>query len=150
MRRAILRIVLWGLASLTALPAFAQGVPRPGELPEADAKAVRAVVESQLKALAADQPVQAFAQATPAIREQFRDATNFIEMVRRSYPMLIKPASVSFLRPESRDGTVTQGVQFRGTDGRLWRAVYALERQPDKTWLISGCVVAPGNEAATT
>ena len=147
MRRAILLIVWWSLA---ALPAFAQGVANPAELSGTDAKAVRAVVESQLKAFAADQPVQAFSYAAPGIRDQFRDAAGFIEMVRRSYPMLIRPASVSFLRAELRDGALTQGVQYRSADGRFWRAVYGLQRQPDNTWLISGCAVSPGNEAATT
>jgi Domain of unknown function (DUF4864) len=149
MRRAMLLMMLGG--GLAALPAFAQrAVALPDGLSDSDARAVRAVVEAQLKALAADQPVQAFAYAAPGIREQFRDAAGFIEMVRRSYPMLIRPASVSFLRAELRDGAVTQGVQFRSADGRFWRAVYALQRQSDNGWLISGCVVAPGNEAATT
>lgn len=115
-----------------------------------DARAVRQVVEAQLKAFAADRSDQAFAHAAPAIQAQFRDPAMFMEMVRRSYPMLIKPASVGFMQPEAADGVIVQGVRFRDRDGRLWQAVYQLERQRDKTWRISGCAVAPAEEGATT
>ena len=71
-------------------------------------------------------------------------------MVRQSYAMLIRPRSVSYFRPEGAGGAITQGVQFRDAEGRLWRAVYELQRQSDKRWRISGCAVAPADESSTT
>jgi hypothetical protein len=115
-----------------------------------DGRAVRAVVEAQLKALANDRAEQAFSYAAPAIRQQFGDAQVFMAMVRQSYAMLIRPRSVSYFRPEGVNGVVTQVLQFRDAEGRLWRAVYELQRQSDKRWRISGCAVVPGDESSIT
>lgn len=150
MLKTLLCALVLGWASMTPMSSVAQDAPRADALSASDGRAVRAVVEAQLKALAADQPAQAFAQAAPAIRSQFGDAKVFMEMVRRNYPMLIKPASVSFFRPEVGEGGVIQAVHFRDRDGQLWRAVYQLQKQADKSWRISGCAVAQDAEASTT
>ena len=136
----------------------AQGAPKPGsagaaaagEVSDTDARAVRAVVQAQLKALAADDAVQAFSHASPAIQKQFQDASTFAQMVRQAYPMLIRPASTSFYRPSADGAVVNQPVMFRDGEGRAWRADYQLQRQADRRWRIEGCRVAPADEAATT
>lgn len=133
-----------------ALPAWSQGAVPAGGLSDSDSRAVRAVVESQLKALAAGDAARAFSHAAPAIQQQFQDAATFDQMVRRSYPMLIRPASVSFYRPLAGEDVVVQSVMFRDREGRAWRADYQLQRQPDKRWRISGCLVVPGDDASTT
>lgn len=138
------------LLSLVSLASSAQGASRPAGLTDSDSRAVRAVVESQLEALAAGDAARAFSHAAPAIQQQFQDATTFDQMVRRSYPMLIRPASVSFYRPLAGDDVVIQSVMFRDREGRAWRADYQLQRQPDKRWRISGCLVVPGDDASTT
>jgi Domain of unknown function (DUF4864) len=120
------------------------------EVSAADRRAVRAVVEAQLKALAADDSAQAFAHASPAIQKQFRDAATFMTMVRSAYPMVIRPAATSFFMPEAGEGVILQRTQFRDRDGKLWRALYELQRQPDKSWRINGCIVAPDDDASTT
>lgn len=130
--------------ALLAVTAHAEGVGA------ADSRAVRAVVEAQLKALAEDRAERAFSYAAPAIRQQFGDAKVFMAMVRQSYAMLIRPRSVSYFRPEGEGGVITQGVQFRDAEGRLWRAVYELQRQSDKRWRINGCAVLPGDESSIT
>ncbi len=142
-------LALLPAAPASAAPPAAEG-GRPGELNTADMRAVRAVIEAQLKAIAADDAAGAYAQAAPAIQQQFRNAASFAQMVQRSYPMLIRPASVSFYRPISGDGAVVQSVLFRDRGGRTWRADYQLQRQPDGRWRISGCQVAPGDESSTT
>ena len=139
------------LLCLASLASLGQGASRPAELTDSDSRAVRAVVESQLKALAAGDAARAFAHAAPAIQQQFQDAATFDQMVRRSYPMLIRPVSVSFYRPlAGDDDVVIQSVMFRDREGRAWRADYQLQRQPDKRWRISGCQVVPGDDASTT
>ena len=115
-----------------------------------DAHAIRVVVEAQLKALASENSAEAFAYATPEIRRQFGDAARFSAMVRSNYPMLIRPASVSFMRPEAGNGIVIQAVQFRDREGNFWRAVYELHRQSDKHWRINGCAVGPDDDSSTT
>jgi Domain of unknown function (DUF4864) len=130
--------------ALLAVTANAEGVSA------GDGRAVRAVVAAQLKAFANDRAELAFSYAAPAIRQQFGDAKVFMAMVRQSYAMLIRPRSVSYFRPEGAGGVITQGVQFRDEEGKLWRAVYELQRQSDKRWRISGCVVEPGDESSIT
>jgi predicted component of type VI protein secretion system len=141
------------LLTLASSAAMADGNSPADQVSASDARAVRAVVEAQLKALAAEEAVQAFSYASPAIKSQFHDAATFAEMVRRSYPMLIRPASISFMRPEAGERattTITQAVQFRDREGNFWRAVYELELQPDKSWRINGCAVAPDDDSLTT
>jgi len=146
MVRSLVCSMLLFLAPWTAV---ADDDQRSMGLSPSEARAVRAVVEAQLKALAEDRDAQAFAYATPRIKSQFHDAGTFAQMVRNSYPMLIRPASISFFQAQIQQGIVAQAVQFRDREGRIWRAVYELQRQPDKSWRINGCAVAPDDESTT-
>jgi len=115
------------------------GTVQAAEVSAADAKAVRAVIEGQLAALAADDAKRAFGYAAPALREHFGTAENFIEMVRTSYPVVYRPASVAFLKPQWLAGELVQGVHMSDDQGVLWLALYRLQRQKDKSWRISAC-----------
>ena len=64
-------------------------------------------------------------------------------MVRAGYPVVYRPAAVIFLNPEWVQGTLVQAVHLTDADGKLWIALYTLERQADKHWAISGCNVQP-------
>jgi len=64
-----------------------------------DTKAVRAVVEAQLDAFAADDAKKAFSLAAPSIRAMFETPEKFVAMVRAGYPVVYRPASVTFLQP---------------------------------------------------
>ncbi len=140
-----------GLVALMGLlvPTLAGAAP----LDEPDARAVREVVEAQLDAFAADDAARAFSYASASIRAQFGTANNFMAMVRRGYPMVIRPSAVSFFQPQAESGapaTVAQLVQLRDREGRLWKAAYLLERQRDGGWRISGCVVAADDGKSST
>jgi hypothetical protein len=115
----------------------------------ADAKAVRAVVEAQLAAFAADDAKRAFSYAAPSIRQMFQTPDRFMEMVRTGYPVVYRAASVIFLGPQWIEGQLIQGVQLTDADGSLWLATYRLERQPDSSWRISGCDVQPSSGRMT-
>jgi Domain of unknown function (DUF4864) len=110
-------------------------------LAERDARAVRAVIEAQLAAFAADDAERAYSYASAAIRAQFPDAAAFMAMVRGGYPMVVRPASVTFFQARSGDGVVLQDVQMRDNAGRLWRATYQLAQQAGDGWRINGCEV---------
>jgi len=138
MTRAITTFCLsFAVAFLAALPARAEPVSA------ADTRAVRGVVEAQLAAFAADDAKRAFSYAAPSIREMFGTPERFVAMVRAGYPVVYRPASVNFLIPVWVDGQLVQGVHLTDDEGTLWLAVYRLERQPDKSWRISGCDVQP-------
>ena len=107
----------------------------------AEAKSVRAVIRAQLDALAADDAKAAFALAAPDLREMFGTPDDFIDMVRTSYPVVYRPVSVAFLKPERIDDALFQGVHLTDADGNLWLAVYRMVRQRDKSWRIAGCHV---------
>jgi hypothetical protein len=69
-------------------------------------------------------------------------AERFMAMVRSGYPVVYRPASVTFLVPEALpDGTVVQRVQMTDARGTPWLATYTLQLQKDKSWRISGCDV---------
>ena len=62
-------------------------------------------------------------------------------MVRNGYPVVYRPASVAFLKPELKDEQVIQRVQMLDARGDAWLAIYSLQRQKDKSWRITGCAV---------
>lgn len=113
-----------------------------GPLADADAEKVRGVIVAQLEAFAVDDADGAFQTATPAVREAIGNPGRFLAMVRGAYPMVYRPHSVSFHKPEGEEGTVLQLVEIRDGADKSWIALFALEQQPDSTWRISGCMVA--------
>ena len=140
MRRLL--AILFGLLLLAAQA-------RAADVPDGDAKGARAVIQAQLKAFAADDAKSAFTFATPQLREMFGSPENFMAMVRRSYPVVYRPASVAFLKPDLDGDAVTQGVHLTDASGRLWLALYRLERQPDMRWRISACQVVEARGQVT-
>jgi hypothetical protein len=104
---------------------------------------VQQVVQQQLNALAVDDAGRAFALADADLRGQFGNAEAFLATVREQYPMLVRPESVLFLKPET-DGTIAmQKVRVTDDHGAAWSLTYLLNRQQDDQWRISGCVVTP-------
>lgn len=139
--KALLRRV-WCFVALVALAGSA--LAQATAVDEADARSIRSVIEAQIAAFLADDAPRAFSYAAPEIRTQMGTPERFVEMVRTSYPVVYRPASVSFLPTAVVDGTVFQPVQMIDVNGSVWLALYALQRQPDKNWRISGCVVRQG------
>jgi hypothetical protein len=107
----------------------------------ADEKSVRSVIESQLAAFAKDDAAKAFSFAAPNVRQAVGSATGFMAMVRKDYPVVYRPASVAFLKPDGKDDQAVQRVQMADSGGASWLAVYSLERQRNKAWRITGCMV---------
>lgn len=106
-----------------------------------DEKNVREVVQGQLDALARDDADKAFSYAAPNVRQAVGTASGFLAMVRDGYPVVYRPASVAFLKPEGQGDQVVQRVHMLDADGESWLAIYSLQRQPNKAWRITGCVV---------
>jgi hypothetical protein len=138
-------LLLWALCFAASLAA--QTPAR--RLSMADTKAVRAVVQAQLDAFAADDAVRAFSFASPGIQAQFQTPDNFMGMVRASYPMVYRPAQVAFLHPELAGDLVVQKVQITDQQGARWLALYSLHRQETRDWRISSCIVLRASAQAT-
>jgi hypothetical protein len=107
----------------------------------ADEKTVRSIVKAQLAALAKDDAVKAFSYAAPSIREAIGTADAFLNMVRRDYPVVYRPASVVFLKAEGKDDDVVQRVHMLDASGNSYLAVYSLQRQKGNVWRITGCAL---------
>lgn len=136
--------VLLRIAFLLALAVTgATSSLRVGAMPlsETEADAVRQVVSTQLRAFAEDDADSAFETATPGVREAIGNSGRFLAMVRGAYPMVYRPAAVAFLKIEDDAGFVLQMVRITDRDDKSWIALFAMERQPDASWRISGCIV---------
>jgi hypothetical protein len=115
------------------------GLARTAEPPASDAQRVRAVIQAQLDAFAADDAERAFSYAAPPLQRTFGTPASFMRMVRDSYPVVYRHVTVAFLEPELARDTASQAVHFTDADGGLWLARYRLERQGDRSWRISAC-----------
>lgn len=147
MNRPIARLITVLSFSLAALGLHTQAAA--GVLSGEQADKVREVIVAQLVALASDDADKAFETATPEVRAAIGSSNRFLAMVRGAYPMVYRPAAVSFHKPEEEDGSVLQLVEIKDDKGKSWLALFALEQQPDQTWRISGCVVAENHWQAT-
>ncbi len=106
-----------------------------------DARALQLVVRAQLDAFASDDAERAFSFATRSIQTMFGTPEQFLHMVRTTYPVVYRPASVTFLKPQLDARVLVQPVHMTDGNGGGWMAVYRLERQKDKSWRIAGCVL---------
>jgi len=113
-----------------------------GPMTDDDADKVRGIIVSQLTALADDDADAAFQTATPEVREAIGSSGRFLALVRGAYPMVYRPASVSFHKPEAEEGSGLQLVEITDSNDKSWLALFAVEKQPDNSWRISGCLVA--------
>jgi hypothetical protein len=119
------------------------------EVTAAQVGQARAVVEAQLRAFADDDAVKAFLLSSQAVRERFGSPDRFMAMIRRRYPMVCRPASVAFLKPQWEDSDLMQSVQMTDAQGSGWLATFRLQPQPKGAWLIAGCRVEPSEGSFT-
>jgi len=135
MRRAFIATAL--------LLALAPTLARAQTISDADARAVRRVIEAQLDAFRRDDARRAFSYAAPGIRDAFGTAEKFMAMVREQYAVVYRPRSVSFEAPLMAGEDLVQPVHLTDGDGHAWMAIYPMVKLPDGTWRINGCHLAP-------
>lgn len=128
--------------AMLAIVFAACGPARAALLSESDTQKVQSIISAQFEAFAADDADRAFDTATPEVRKAIGSSGRFLAMVRGAYPMVYRPASVTFHKADLEEGIVLQLVEIRDEDAKSWLAVFALEQQPDASWRISGCLVA--------
>jgi len=141
MRKIVQLLVVWiGLAGLSLGPSAAAAAVTP-----AQAREVQLLVRAQLDAFANDDAPRAFSYAAASIQQMFGTAEHFVQMVRSSYPVVYRPASVTFLTPKADGTTIVQPVHMTDTQGGSWIAVYRVQALADKSWRIAGCVLVPNS-----
>jgi hypothetical protein len=108
---------------------------------DADRTAVQGVIERQLNAFLADDAATAYSFAAPSIRSLFPTQDIFMEMVRQGYAPVYRPRSHAFGELKEGAKGLEQVVDIVDGEGHEWAALYTLERQPDGSWKITGCVL---------
>ena len=112
-----------------------------------DIAAAQGVIRSQVEALGHDDAAAAYSFAAPAIKDMFPQAGIFLSMVQRSYAPVYRHRSFEFGEARVADGQIAQRVHIIDADGVPWEALYTLERGPDGTLTISGCVLLKAGQA---
>ncbi len=114
-----------------------------------DRQAIEQTVRRQLDAFGRDDAAEAFGIATPDIQRRFRSPDNFMKMVRDNYQPVYRPTSITFVRIDLVDGEWVQSVQLADGEGRVWRALFSMKRQPDKSWKVGGCQLVQTSALST-
>ena len=89
------------------------------------------------EAFLADDVVAAFDHASPTIQRIFGTPERFGEMVQQGYPMVWRPAEVTFLSTEERGGRLFQNVMVRDGAGALHILEYEMT-EGASGWKIDG------------
>jgi hypothetical protein len=135
------------MRALVLVIAFLIGLTAPACAAD-DVAAAQNVIRSQEQAFSRDDSAAAYSHAAPAIQGIFPDAETFMAMVRNSYAPVYRHKSFEFGEARAADGKVAQRVNIVDADGVPWEALYTLERQPDGSVKISGCVLLKAGQAA--
>jgi hypothetical protein len=141
-----LALVLLAALLLTGRPVAADALEGVGA---GDREAIRTIIDSQLAAFRRDDGAAAFAYASPGIRALFGTPEGFLGMVRTGYPPVYRPREVEFRDLVDLGGRLTQRVLLVGPEGEVVVAHYFLQRQPDGSWLIDGCVLTGSTDSTT-
>ena len=132
-------IAALAIAASLAPPAMA------GDSAAGDPPAIRSVIQSQIDAFQQDDGAAAYGLASPTIQQIFPSVGAFMDMVRGQYQPVYRPRSVTFGPLVDGPSGAEQKVFLVGPDGARYVALYTLQRQPDGSWKINGCVLLPDN-----
>ena len=91
----------------------------------------------------------AYALASPGLKTVFSDPDTFMQMVRGQYAPVYRHQSVEFGETAVDGDNVSQVLTIVDDDNQVWKALYKLARQPDGTWLITGCVLIRSTDTST-
>lgn len=136
-------VLIIALAVSAALDAHA------APLSDSDVQKVQRTIAAQLAAFAEDDAEGAFETATPSVQQAMGTSTRFLALVRGAYPMVYRPHTVTFHKPEQDEDDVLQLVEITDRNSKSWLALFKLERQPDASWRISGCAVTENRWLST-
>ena len=107
------------------------------------------IIEKQIEAFLNDDAEAAYAFAAPGIQARYPDKDAFFAMVKKSYGPVYHPGNFAFGRSKNIEngGMILHEVLIEGEDGKDWKAVYQLLRQPDGGYKIGGVVIVPETDS---
>ena len=100
---------------------------------------IRAIIEDQTAAISAGDGKRAFGYATPNIQARIGSSDMFLRMVESRYSMLINPKLFRVEDVQLRGNQAAARAHVVAKDGRAFKAVYPLKKQPNGEWRIDGC-----------
>ena len=112
---------------------------------DSDRAAIQSLIQNQIAAFQRDDGAAAYAMASPGIQDVFPTVEAFMNMVQQGYMPVYRPRSVTFGPLEDGPQGPLQKVFVTGPDGASYLATYALEREADGSWRISGCWLERNN-----
>ncbi|WP_299872947.1 DUF4864 domain-containing protein [uncultured Sulfitobacter sp.] len=98
---------------------------------------IEGTITSQLEAFKVDDFEQAFTYATPTLQRLFKTPQNFERMVTQGYPMVWRPAEVTYLELAEQRGALIQKVQIVDAKGFKHLLAYRMIKT-DAGWRIGG------------
>lgn len=106
---------------------------------------IQNTITSQIEAFKADDFETAFTFATPSLRQLFQSPQNFQRMVTQGYPMVWRPAQVTYLDLRQENGAFVQTVEIVDGEGATHLLAYRME-PTGEGWRIGGVQIlqAPG------
>ncbi len=139
MRAVFAVLVICFVSALSLLPARA----------EDPLDTTRTMIEAQINAFLQDDPEAAYSYAAPGIKAAYPDKNVFFAMVKKSYEPVYHPGNYAFGRSRSIDNgaLIYHEVLISGRDGKDWKAIYQVARQPDGGYKINGVQILPNTES---
>ena len=127
---------------LVAFAAFLMAAALAPQTAKAQSTDIQNTIASQIEAFQADDFAQAFEFASPNIRRIFGSADNFGSMVTRGYPMVWRPAEVTYLDLSNINGDLWQTVRIKDQMGRIHILGYRM-LETEMGWKINGVQLLP-------
>jgi hypothetical protein len=109
---------------------------------EAPDPAIQSTIQNQFDAFLSDDLATAFSFASPTIKGIFGSPERFGQMVQQGYPMVRRPASVTYLDLRNVAGNLWQRVMVTDQAGRVHMLDYQMIQTPDG-WQINGVQLLP-------
>ncbi|WP_417691568.1 DUF4864 domain-containing protein [Roseibium sp.] len=134
---------LVALATILSLPASLVRADGSSE-----SRTFRQIIQNQMQAFQRGDATSAFGLATRTLQKRYQSPDVFIEMVKRGYPPVYRPQSVTFGKIKDTDFGPVQEVYLIGPKGQNWLALYSFEQQDDGAWKISGCYLTKSSGLA--
>ena len=114
---------------------------RGDDIAAADRIAIAKVIQDQIAAFRVDDAARAFGFASPGIQAKFGTPEQFLQMVRSGYFPVYRAEDVKFRDLAIENGAPVQAVEIHDAKGEGVLALYFMERQPDGSWKINGCIL---------
>ena len=137
----MLKLIAWTRLGVVFTLLIFAAAARAEDIGAADRAAIAKVIQDQIAAFRVDDAARAFGFASPGIQAKFGTPEQFLEMVRAGYFPVYRAQDLTFRDITIENGAPVQSVEIRDVQGEGVLALYFMERQPDGSWKINGCIL---------